>query len=323
MASIRSTADTKPDTGTGLSFLWLELTHKCNLECIHCYTSSSSCTPEGTVSTSKWKQLITEASDMGVGMIQLIGGEPTLHRDLEAIIDHASSCGLQVEVYSNLTSVTDAIWDCFVRNGVLLATSMYSCDGVAHDKITTRRGSHERTTSNIVAAHAKGLTVRAGIIEVSPGQDIDATQEYLANIGASDVRVDRARGVGRLSQCSDGDRESELCGNCTNGVAAIDPNGNVFPCIMSRWLPSGNVLESTLSDILKNGLAASRSHLDEKFTSRTTACAPQCSPTCSPINCSPRCNPMLPPCNPQSCQPLNQYCSPNYQGPSQPCTPRR
>ena len=76
----------------------------------------------------------------------------------------------------------------------------------------------------------------------------------------------------------------QLCGNCGNGVAATYSYGVVWPCVFSRWLPVGNVLEQQLGEILDR-LAAERiwNQLAQAFAGRTArACRPSCGPTCEP-----------------------------------------
>lgn len=43
---------------------------------------------------------------------------------------------------------------------------------------------------------------------------------------------------------------SQLCGNCGRGIAAISPDGDVWPCVFSRWVTTGNVLRTPLAEIL-------------------------------------------------------------------------
>ncbi|MGH3766431.1 MAG: SPASM domain-containing protein [Pseudonocardiaceae bacterium] len=66
----------------------------------------------------------------------------------------------------------------------------------------------------------------------------------------------------------------QLCGNCANDVAAISPMGEVWPCVFSRWMPSGNVLDCSLAEVLDGGLRENRRRLREQL------CRPmQCQPT--------------------------------------------
>jgi MoaA/NifB/PqqE/SkfB family radical SAM enzyme len=56
-----------------------------------------------------WFRVIDDASMMGVEMVQLIGGEPTLHPDFTALVERVLDKGVAVEVYSNLVKVTPAM----------------------------------------------------------------------------------------------------------------------------------------------------------------------------------------------------------------------
>ena len=88
--------------GRQTSFLWLEITGKCQLECVHCYAGSSPRGTHGEMVFDDWKRVISEAADAGVQHVQFIGGEPTLHPHLDELVDHALGARLRVEVgYSN------------------------------------------------------------------------------------------------------------------------------------------------------------------------------------------------------------------------------
>ncbi|HEX2341721.1 MAG TPA: radical SAM protein, partial [Vicinamibacterales bacterium] len=67
----------------GLSFLWLEITQRCNLACVHCYADSSPHLPlTERMTFSDWCRVMDEARTMGCRRLQFIGGEPTIHPDL-------------------------------------------------------------------------------------------------------------------------------------------------------------------------------------------------------------------------------------------------
>ncbi|MGH3802662.1 MAG: SPASM domain-containing protein, partial [Pseudonocardiaceae bacterium] len=134
--------------------------------------------------------------------------------------------------------------------------------------------------------------------------------------GVASVGYDLLRQVGRGVRDQQASVE-QLCGNCGNGVAAISPNGVVWPCVFSRWLPIGNVFERELAEIL-TGPDAERicSQLAQAFAERAArACRPSCGPTCEPNRCTPDCAPA---CSPARCHPT---CAPSC-GPScKPCAP--
>src|SRR5438128_284987 len=87
----------------GLRFLWLELTSKCNLECVHCYADSNPAKPlHEAMTVVDWRKALVEANQLGCQNVQFIGGEPTLYPRLADLIDWARRCAYQrVEVYTN------------------------------------------------------------------------------------------------------------------------------------------------------------------------------------------------------------------------------
>jgi MoaA/NifB/PqqE/SkfB family radical SAM enzyme len=93
-----------------IRFMWLEITGRCQLSCIHCYAGSGPDGGHGTMTAADWERVIGEAAAAGVEMVQFIGGEPTLHPDLPRLVDHALAQGLEVEVFSNLVHVAPALW---------------------------------------------------------------------------------------------------------------------------------------------------------------------------------------------------------------------
>jgi MoaA/NifB/PqqE/SkfB family radical SAM enzyme len=108
------------------------------------------------------ERTIDQAVDLGVARIQLIGGEPTLHPDLPALVRHALRRGSEIEVYSNLVRVSDELWRLFESPGVALATSYYSPAAEQHDAVTGRR-SHDRTLASIRQALVRDVPGPSGL----------------------------------------------------------------------------------------------------------------------------------------------------------------
>jgi MoaA/NifB/PqqE/SkfB family radical SAM enzyme len=277
-----------------------------------------------------WTRVIDQAADAGAASVQFIGGEPTLHPRLPDLINHALGRRLGVEVFSNLYRVTPAMWEVLARPGVSLATSYYSDDATEHDAIVVRRGAHTRTTANIAEAIHRGIPLRAGVIDVRDGQRVPGALLQLERLGAANVGTDRLRQVGRGERDQKASMD-QLCGKCASGVLAVAPDGAVWPCVFTRWLPVGSVLVDSLQDTLAgDSVAKVRGSLAEHFALRQpvgedhpaeTACRPDCGPTCDP--CRPRCGPSCIPgksCDP-SCQPR---CSPGCSPTCKPtmCKPR-
>ena len=332
IAAARVLADEAQD----LRFLWLEITGNCQLSCLHCYAESGPKGSHGTMTTSDWKRVIDQASDLGVGMVQFIGGEPTQHPDLIALARYALERGIEVEVFSNLVSVTDEMWQLFCTHGVRLATSYYSDDEAEHSRITGAANSHRLTTANIAKAVQRFVPIRVGIIGVEEGQRADKAWAALEQMGVTDIGYDRLRQVGRGVRDLEASA-AQLCGNCANGVLAISPDGSVWPCVFSRWLPVGNVREQSLAEVLSSATVAdTRGSLLEAFRQRQAKAGETCNP-CGPGDggCSPNCGPnwysheagslqeafrQRQTNEPTACKP--GICAPNTCQPSIHCSPR-
>ena len=271
-----------------IQFVWLEITEKCQLECVHCYADSGPNRDHGAMTVDDWERLVDEIASLGARMVQFIGGEPTLHPDLPRLVDRALGRGLEVEVFTNLVHVTPALWETFTRPAVRLATSWYSDDPAEHAAIT-RRPTHGRTLANISEAIRRSVPLRVGIIDMGEGQHAVEAREMLTEMGVTDVRIDRLRQVGRGIRDRDASA-AELCGNCGDGVAAVGPDGSVWPCVFSRWLSCGTVRENSLAEILRGpDMETTLSEL--RATMPQMPCVPRmCNPQCGP-SCSPSCNP--------------------------------
>ena len=76
-------------------YLILEITNRCNLNCIHCSVRANE-RLDDELTTAEWKNLITDLAEMGVEAVGLSGGEPLLREDVFDLAEHALNQGLLV-----------------------------------------------------------------------------------------------------------------------------------------------------------------------------------------------------------------------------------
>lgn len=281
-------------------FAWLEVTGLCNENCHHCYADSSPKGDHGTMTVRDWVRVISQLSDMGTRDVQFIGGEPALHPYLPALIRYAHASGLSIEVFSNMTHIRAELWDVFGACGVKIATSYYSDSAEEHDAVTKLRGSHKRTRENIAKALSLGIPLRGGVVAVRPEQRVREATRDLLSLGVEQVGGDRTRAFGRGGKGA-APAIADLCGHCGHDKCAIGPNGDVWPCVLGRFLKVGNVREAPLAEIwggLRWGevLADIRAVHGEGVRSCTP---PQFLPMCGP--CSP-CVPSVGHCDPKEAE---------------------
>jgi MoaA/NifB/PqqE/SkfB family radical SAM enzyme len=267
-----------------VSFLWLEITGKCQLECVHCYAESGPSGTHGTLTRSDWERVLDRAHDLGAKKVQFIGGEPTMHPDLAALINRALRQDLLVEVFSNLVHVSPSLWKVFSQPGVCLATSYYTNNPDQHEKITHRRGSYFRTKANIIEAVRRSIPLRVGLINIDDDQRVEQARRELKALGVQEIDVDRLREVGRGIR-NQQPNISELCGSCGGDFIAILPDGTVSPCPISRWIAIGNVRRETLFSILTSQRLAQSRDIIRSITNDSNFLNNPCWPwvsTCRP-----------------------------------------
>ncbi len=78
--------------------LLCELTYRCNLQCPYCYNPLDLDAYRDEIDTATWQRVIGQAADLGIVQLGFSGGEPTLRRDLPALVQTAAQRGL----YTNL-----------------------------------------------------------------------------------------------------------------------------------------------------------------------------------------------------------------------------
>lgn len=301
-----------------LDFVWLEVTSRCPLRCLHCYADSGPDGDDGVMEKADWIRVIGQVAEAGARWVQFIGGEPLIYRPLPELVKYALKLGLQVEIFSSLVVLPDRHHPMLTQPNVRVATSYYSGKADEHDRITTVPGSHKRTKRNIdKLVNEWGVPVRTGVIHQPGNQDIAGAYRELEDLGVDPNRIgyDRVRQVGRGISDQEASLD-QLCGNCGMGNAAVLPNGDVVPCTLSRWMePVGNVLEQSLEEVLTSPASnAKRAELQKFFAERRSSPDDSCNPNCMPIcwpelrdNAHGDCTPDA--CRPQVCVP-DAVCKP-------------
>jgi len=77
-----------------------ELTYACNLECVHCLSSSGRRDPR-ELSTAEAKRVLDELRDLQVFYINIGGGEPMVRRDFFELVEYSVNSGIGVKFSTN------------------------------------------------------------------------------------------------------------------------------------------------------------------------------------------------------------------------------
>ena len=92
-----------------LGHLDIELTERCNNNCIHCYINQPANDQEikeRELSTAEIQGILKEAVSLGCLTVRFTGGEPLLREDFEELYLAARRLGLKVMIFTNATLIT-------------------------------------------------------------------------------------------------------------------------------------------------------------------------------------------------------------------------
>lgn len=140
----------------------LYVTNKCNLNCRFCSVKAGEYNDE--IPLSRIKEIIDEAIQYGLEDLHMTGGEPTLRKDLEQIIEYAVSKKLNVRLITNGTLITKERLDSLYNSG--LRSIMISLDGMEeyHDKVRGVKGTYKKAFQTVKYAKEKGLFTRVNSV---------------------------------------------------------------------------------------------------------------------------------------------------------------
>jgi pyrroloquinoline quinone biosynthesis protein E len=141
-----------------------ELTHRCPLQCPYCSNPLELERAAGEIDTATWCRTLDEAAALGVLQVHFSGGEPTVRRDLEALVAHASGLGLYTNLITAGVLLDEARLAALVAAGldhVQLSFQDHVADNA--DRIGGYSGGHAKKleAARLIRAVGLPLTVNA------------------------------------------------------------------------------------------------------------------------------------------------------------------
>lgn len=135
------------------------VSRRCNLRCIHCYSQSHNRTYAGELNFAEGLQLIDDLAAFGAPVILFSGGEPLLRSDIFELIGHARGHGMRAVLSTNGTLITDAAAARLQGAGVSYVG--ISVDGLheTHDRFRGVPGAFAAALKGIRTCLAAGLKV--------------------------------------------------------------------------------------------------------------------------------------------------------------------
>jgi len=174
-----------------------EITYACNLQCVHCLSSSGTRDPR-ELSTAQAKAVLDELRDLQVFYINIGGGEPMIRKDFFEILEHAETNNIGVKFSTNGTYITaDNARRLAAMNYLDIQISLDGVDAATNDAV---RGKGSYATAIAAMNHLRDANFGQFKISVVVTRhnvnQLDAFKALADSYGAQ-LRITRLRPSGR------------------------------------------------------------------------------------------------------------------------------
>ncbi len=252
----------------------LEITYACNWRCVFCYNPRHHDLRRLTL--GEWEAVLDDLRRLGTLTVTLTGGEPLAHPQFFELAAAVRQRAFLLRVFTNGTLVDDeAAGRLAELKPMAVELSLHGATAEIHDAATARRGSFGELWTAVERLTARGVSVKlktpltrlnehqleamVGLVAARGlGHSIDPTLTPNDNgdrgplaFSPSPAAVERLMLVLRERGRLPGTQREEGGSNCGLGrlTLAVDPEGNVFPCLQWRRTSLGNVRAQRLADL--------------------------------------------------------------------------
>lgn len=270
----------------------IEITSACNLKCRHCYGEFGN--KSYHMSLDKIMKLLDDLEEAGVKMIELTGGDISVHPNIQAIVEYAlSKKFVQVALLTNGILLTDEMLTLLIRNKqrVVIQIDLHSMKEDYNNWFTQTNYGIDKIKHNIGYLCDNGVKVRvAMIVTVKNIDDIVEVADWAFIVGAIKLGISPVVPLGRANDDiedlaisdvetlkkmesilesvnkkypnfiafnEDGLKRQINCG-CVTSHVVIDTLGNIKLCTMDNLKYAstslGNVFNNSVIDIYKNNM---------------------------------------------------------------------
>lgn len=181
----------------------IELTDICNLSCKHCYRQAGY---KGKyIDFKKLKEIILQMKEKGLKLVEVTGGEPTLHPQFSQIIQFLCDNLSLVAILTNGTNITDEMMEVFEKNKgkIMVNISLDSSSAEFHDKFRGKKGAWETTVHSLKKISDIPILTRVAMSIVPDNMfDIERTIKVAQENGAKSFAWEVSNTNGRGSNIS-------------------------------------------------------------------------------------------------------------------------
>ena len=134
---------------------------KCNLKCIHCYSSNK----KSELTTNEIFKIIENLYETGVGLIDFGGGEPLLRDDIFDILSYSKDVGLYTSITTNGTLLNkESIKHLKNLNIDHICISLDGFKPETHDYIRNKKGTYDNVINGIKNCKSAGIDTQISTV---------------------------------------------------------------------------------------------------------------------------------------------------------------
>jgi len=254
----------------------LHITEKCNYQCTYCYAVFKS---ENELELNEWKNVVDKVSDYFIshgvrGRINLAGGEPTIVRFLDELINYIDSKDIDVSIITNASRLTKERIDSWTDKVSMIGISIDSLDRETNLIIGRKQGQHTLDYENLKGLlfyiKSKGMLLKVNTVISKLNVEEDITRLY-NEVGFDRIKLLQVR---IQENCNEASKPTEINSiefdvyvskvmNKTHGTmiiettdliessyVIIDPEGYLISNANKMYSRVGNILEETLEKLI-------------------------------------------------------------------------
>lgn len=256
----------------------LELTHRCNESCEHCYLDVLKDDQTRILNLEEWYKVLAELKSGGVLYLIFIGGEAMLSPHFWPLAARAKELGFDLSLITNglkikRLEVAQKLKEIGFRH---LTFSLYSLDAKIHNELTNTPNSHSRTMQAIEFCREAGLEVGINCLltfkniegyfaladwcierNLEIKVDPNVTPKFGGDLGPTRLRASKAqlfefylKGAKKwskaLPQGQKFQADDYVC-NAAKGKCAVTPYGELLSCLEIRE-PLGDLRKQSFKE---------------------------------------------------------------------------
>ncbi|ASZ16942.1 radical SAM/SPASM domain-containing protein [Bacillus cereus] len=262
----------------------IELTNKCNVRCLHCYGDFGNI-KHSVMSLEQAKNLLNDFKGLGVRIVELTGGEMTVHPNIKEILLHAIDLKFdQISLLTNGIALTSKLKDIIIKNKsrIFMQIDIHSLDDDYLTWFFKVPNTLEVIKRNIVDLAENGVQMRtATIITRKNVHEIEKIADWVHSLDIKHFGVSPVVELGRAADRDlfltkedaiileeklerihdkyenflsiiEGDRSQHKNCGAIASHCVVSSNGDIKICTMDSLdfnSSIGNVLEKNVKDI--------------------------------------------------------------------------